>query len=52
MSFVQIKGFKINVQLKPQDSQRETMQEIFKILNLVRDFDLRDNPNDEIYSLI
>ena len=28
------------------------MQEIFKILNLVLKFDLRDNPNGDTYSLI
>jgi hypothetical protein len=36
------------VQLEQQNNQSEAMEEIFKILNLVLKFDLRDNPNENI----
>jgi hypothetical protein len=34
---------KVTVQLEQQNNQLEAMEEIFKILNLVLKFDLRDN---------
>ena len=44
---------KVIVQLEQQNNRLETMEEMFKIINLVLKFDLRDNPNDgTYYSLI
>jgi len=40
------------LKLKQQDNQPKAMKEIYKVINLVLKFDLRDNPNGGTYSLI
>ena len=43
---------KVTVQLEQQNNQLGAMEEIFKIVNLVLKFDLRDDPNGGTYSLL
>ena len=39
-------------QLKQQDTQPETMEALYEVLNLIRDFDFRNNPNGGITSYL
>ena len=43
---------KVIVQLEQQNNQSRAMEKIFKIINPVLKFDLRDNLNGGTYSLV
>ena len=43
---------KVKVRLTQKEDQPKSIGGLYEVPNLVRDFDLRDNPNGGTYSLV